>query len=88
MKNYLVSPLSIAIWQKECVVFNHLSGETHLMSDEFMGFFEVISKRTQFSYAELINNFDLSEELLSENILKSSIKEFLRLGIIKYTISV
>lgn len=73
-------------WEDECVVYNQLTGETHLIDGIGAVLFKAVSKKTS-TRTELLrdvqNVFDLQSDFDIEGFLDSSILEYQKLGLVE-----
>jgi len=75
-------------WEDECVVYNQLSGETHLVDGVGAEIFKLISEKSS-TRAQLLQNiqsvFELETDSDIEGLLDNLILEYQKLGLVEVT---
>jgi len=75
-------------WDEECVIYNQLTGETHLVDGMGAELFKLISEKTT-TRALLLQNiqsvFELETDSDMEGLLDNLILEYQKLGLVEVT---
>lgn len=75
-------------WVDECVVYNQLTGETHLIDGIGAVLLKAVSEKSS-TRSELLHNvqniFDIQGDFDIEGFLDSSILEYQKLGLVEVT---
>ena len=83
-----VAVIRCRFWDDECVLYNQLTGETHLIDGMGAEVFKLISekKSTQTQLLQtLYNVFELDIDFDAEGHLNNLIMEYQRLGLVEVT---
>ena len=76
------------VWNDECVIYNQLTGETHMLEDVGAEIFKLISEKT-VTRPQLLQNigsvFEFDVDFDVEQLLDNLIMEYLKLGLVEVT---
>jgi PqqD family protein of HPr-rel-A system len=83
-----VALIRCRFWDDECVIYNQLTGETHLVDGMGAEFFKLISEKSS-TRAQLLENiqsvFELETDSEMEGLLDNLILEYQKLGLVEVT---
>lgn len=83
MNFYRISLISVALWEEELIVFNHASGNTHLLNNVFLQLFKFCLNQSVVNPVELYDYCRKLSGLENKRLVDSFIKELSHLDILQ-----